>query len=79
MNAVAAREPEQYRILFDPVLAARYLMNLTDDEEKVQVDLQAVYKDSVVVRITFAEENKTENVRMRQPWGEKGIWVPTNQ
>ena len=59
--------------------AARSLLNILDNEEKVQ--LKVVSGDSqkdneVIVQITFAEDGTQRQVKMIRPWGEKGIWIP---
>lgn len=69
--------------LLSPVQAARYLLNLSDDDSRVQL---VVYNDgvntenaedsSVLVQITFLEDSTVRQVKMIQPWGKDGIWIP---
>ena len=76
MNALATKEPDRYSELFDPLEAARFLLNLNKNAEKVQLSMKSVNEDCAVVEVMFTFEGKTRDVMMRQPWGEKGIWVP---
>lgn len=61
--------------LLQPVTAAKYLLNLLDDPQKVQLESDPDGED-VVVHITFAEGDGDRQVTMVQPWGKQGIWVP---
>lgn len=64
--------------LLDPIQAARSLLNIMDNEEKVQLKVISgnPEKDNeVIVQIMFAEDGTQRQVKMIRPWGEKGIWV----
>lgn len=61
--------------LLDPVCSAQYLLNLLDNENKVQLE-KVSEGDEVFVKITFPEDGTVRQVKMIQPWGENGIWVP---
>ena len=65
-----------YSQLFDPALAARYLLNLSDDEARVDVSKTGDNDDGAVVTIRFVKENKFMDIAMIRPWGEDGIYVP---
>lgn len=66
-----------YPELFAPQTAARILLNLAEDEEKVAVSAGDIQADgSVEVSITFQEEGKKAAVKMIQPYGTDGIWIP---
>lgn len=67
-----------YRELFDPVSSLRVLLNLTDDDNKVRIEI--IQDDSPVgvcnVKIDFTEDSIEKMISMIQPWGEEGIWIP---
>ena len=66
-----------YQNLKDPVLAAKYLLNLLDNENKVQVEaLQDGSKEGINMKITFIEDGAERFVKMIQPDSEDGIWIP---
>lgn len=66
-----------YQNLKDPVLAAKYLLNLLDNENKVQVEaLQDGSKEGINIKITFIEDGAERFVKMIQPDSEDGIWIP---
>jgi hypothetical protein len=66
-----------YKDLFDPEGAARVLLNLLNNENKVKIETTDDETDSgVVVKLTFAEDGKERMINMIQPWGENGIWIP---
>jgi hypothetical protein len=66
-----------YQNLKDPVLAAKYLLNLLDNENKVQVEaLQDGSKEGINIKITFTEDGAERFVKMIQPDSEDGIWIP---
>ena len=78
-NAIrsSGRARDIYQELFAPESAARRLLNLLNNQNKVQIE--RVDDDSITgvcVRITFAEDGVVRMVRMIQPWGEDGIWIP---
>ena len=66
-----------YQNLKDPILAAKYLLNLLDNENKVQVEaLQDGSKEGINIKITFTEDGAERFVKMIQPGREDGIWIP---
>lgn len=74
MNQIE-KDPLHKDPLQSPIPAARRLLNLLNNENKVQ--LECVYEgEDVCVRITFLLDGSTWEVKMVQPWGENGIWVP---
>ncbi|MBR1771050.1 MAG: hypothetical protein IJ747_03370 [Lachnospiraceae bacterium] len=76
-HAVSNSSNLHYRDLLEPTGAARQLLNLLDNPNKVKVEMsEEDASDGVNVQITFAEDDVTRTVSMIQPWGESGIWVP---
>lgn len=66
-----------YTELFAPQTAARILLNLAENEEKVAVSAGDIQADgSVEVSVAFQEEGKQAAVKMIQPYGTDGIWIP---
>ncbi|MCI7106651.1 MAG: hypothetical protein MR945_02060 [Agathobacter sp.] len=61
--------------LMDPIQSAQYLLNLLNNENKVQLE-KVSEGNEVLVKITFLEDGKVREIKMIQPWGKKGIWVP---
>ncbi len=65
-----------YAELFAPETAARYLLNLLDNPNKVLLTAEAAQTDgSVPVEIQFLEDGVRVRVNMRQPYGSDGIWI----
>ncbi len=70
-----------YRALLQPDSAARKLLNLSEAENRVKIEILEEKEQLAIVRISFqtgsgeAEGEKVE-VEMIQPWGAEGIWVP---
>lgn len=70
---------QSYQSLFAPQTAARELLNLSEDEIKVAARAGDVQEDgSVTVFIDFLREAVRMEVKMIQPYGEEGIWIPQN-
>ncbi len=70
---------QSYQSLFAPQTAARTLLNLSEDETKVAVHAGDEREDgSVTVSIDFPEEAVSMEVKMIQPYGKSGIWIPQN-
>jgi beta-lactamase regulating signal transducer with metallopeptidase domain len=68
-----------YKDLFEPEGAARVLLNLINNENKVKIETTDAEADSgVVVKLTFTEDGKERMINMIQTWGENGIWIPQN-
>lgn len=61
--------------LMDPIQSAKYFLNLLDNENKVKLE-KVSEGDEVLLNIHFMEDGKTRQVKMVQPWGKDGIWVP---
>lgn len=79
LNEHATAFPDSDDPLLDPVQAARYLLNLSEDEDMVQLALLdgEIAKDGeVLVQITFPKDGETRKVKMIQPYGKDGIWIP---
>lgn len=79
LNEHASAIPDSGDPLLDPVQAARFLLNLSEDENMVQLALadEENKKDGeVLVQITFPRDGVTRKVKMIQPYGKDGIWIP---
>lgn len=75
-NAKANPGLAGYSELFEPETAARYLLNLLDNPNKVLLTAEAAGADgSVRVEIQFLEDGGSVWVTMQQPYGEDGIWL----
>ena len=61
--------------LMDPIQSATYFLNLLDNENKVKLE-KVSEGDEVLLNIHFMEDGKTRQVKMVQPWGKDGIWIP---
>lgn len=61
--------------LMDPIQSATYFLNLLDNENKVKLE-KVSEGDEVLLNIHFMEDGKTRQIKMVQPWGKDGIWVP---
>ncbi len=78
-NAKDNRNSDFYADLFEPESAARFLLNLLDNPNKVALYPTSPREDgSRLVLIWFAEDGRSAAVKMIQPWGEDGIWIPQN-
>lgn len=70
-----------YRALLQPDGAARKLLNLSEADSRVKIEILEEKEQLARVRISFrtgsgeADGEKVE-VEMIQPWGAEGIWVP---
>lgn len=67
-----------YRDLFEPESAALNLLNLSDDPAAVKIERIFDEGSHVVLLITFLNDNESVSIGMMQPYGEYGIWIPTN-
>lgn len=68
-----------YQDLFAPQTAARFLLNLSEDEGKIVARAGDTQADgSVRVSIDYVEGGERTVVKMIQPYGEEGIWIPQN-
>lgn len=69
-----------YQDLFEPKSAAAFLLNLSDDPNKVRYTLHEPEGSGLVgLDITFLEDRETFTISMFQPYGENGIWVPVDE
>jgi hypothetical protein len=59
---------------FQPDTAAAYLLNLQLDSA---VTIKTTEKNGeIFVAITFLEDGGSASLKMIQPYGKKGIWIP---
>jgi beta-lactamase regulating signal transducer with metallopeptidase domain len=65
-----------YKKLFDPITAARYLLNLSDDEAKVTLLPVESPEVGSFIAINFNDVDYDISVGVVQPWGKDGIYVP---
>mgnify|MGYP003291737614 FL=1 len=79
-NAKDNRYKEGYKELFSPETAAVSLLNL--DSENVFVDAsEGNTKREVILTLHFKDEEKEsvlQGIKMIQPYGKDGIWIPQN-
>ncbi len=77
LNQNALENPDfpEYRMLFEPELAACYLLNVGYDLSD-EISLSAEDTGGMAnVQITFLQDGQTVEVTMVQPYGEDGIWI----
>ena len=60
--------------LTDPVEAARYLLNLLPNDDKVKITADKK-GDLVDLTVHFTEDDVTHTITMERPWSTDGIWV----
>lgn len=60
--------------LTDPVEAARYLLNLLPNDDKVEITADKK-GDLVDLTVHFTEDDVTHTITMERPWSTDGIWV----
>ncbi len=70
-----------YRALLQPDGAARKLLNLSEADSRVKIEILEEKEQLARVRISFRTgsgeaDGETVEVEMIQPWGAEGIWVP---
>ena len=77
-NALENKEYyEDYQDLFAPETAARALLNLSSEEGAVTMTAGSRQDDgSVEVTVSFPADGRSAVVKMVQPYGEDGIWIP---
>ena len=77
-NAKANRESYEtfYGPLFAPDTAARFLLNLLNNDEKVKITVEEEGEGKAQVSIEFILDHTQVHVTMVQPYGEDGIWIP---
>lgn len=76
-NAMQNPESELYSRIFDPEEAARSLLNLSDDVEIRRTGMITGAPARTTLQIVFSDQGSV-SIRMEQPWGETGIWVPAS-
>lgn len=64
--------------LYSPETAVKMLLNLLNDDDKVKLELvqDGSSAGTCTVKISFIEDGVDKYVRMIQPWGNDGIWIP---
>lgn len=79
-NAKKNRDSEWYNQLFEPDTAAVYLLNLLNNQNKVETSVDFNEDNtSCVVTITFLlDKNRSVDVEMIRPYGSDGIWIPAS-
>lgn len=76
LNDNAKANREIYEPLFAPDGAARVLLNLLNNEGKVQITVEEKEKGEARISIEFILDHTRVNVTMIQPFGEDGVWIP---
>ena len=61
--------------LTNPVEAAQYLLNLLQNDGKVEITENKEYNTLVELKVHFTEDDVTRYITMVRPWGEDGIYV----
>lgn len=79
-NNALLSSSNMYADLFSPDTAAVFLLNLSDNKEEVETAYGYLDDgtDDMFVTITFVSSGEQVTVKMTQPFGENGIWVPQN-
>lgn len=77
-NALREKDSGAYDMLFAPETAAAYLLNFLENPNKVSASVEDVMQEdgSVLVSFAFAEDGSSLKVKMIQPYGKDGIWIP---
>lgn len=77
-NAKENPEIEDYQKLFSAETSARYLLNLSEDEDLVKISVAdgEISEMECTLRVIFAEDQSSIDVKMIQPYGSDGIWIP---
>ena len=75
-NNAKSSTGDGYKKLFDPLTAARYLLNLSEDEDKVTLLTIESPELGSFVAVHFSDADYDVSIDMVQPWGEDGIYVP---
>ncbi len=66
-----------YQTLHAPVSAAKYLLNLLDNENKVKIEvIENQSSEAVSLKITFTEDGAKRYIKMVEQNSFGGIWVP---
>lgn len=75
-NAKQNKDSEFYACLFEPDAAARYLLNILKNDDKVKITSQIQEDGRAQVTLAFMEKDSYAYVTMIQPYGKDGIWIP---
>lgn len=77
-NAKENPEVEDYQKLFNPETAARYLLNLSANESMVETSIVSrnLSENESTVSVVFGDDKDYIEVKMIQPYGANGIWIP---
>lgn len=77
-NAKENTEIEDYQKLFSVETAVRHLLNLSEDEDSIKISIISgeSSEKECTVRIIFAEDECSIDVKMMKPYGTDGIWIP---
>lgn len=77
-NAKENTEIEDYQKLFSVETAVRHLLNLSEDEDSIKISIisEEISEKECTVRIIFAEDECSIDVKMMKPYGADGIWIP---
>lgn len=67
-----------YSDLFQPDTAAINLLNLNSEEVQVNWGYLDDGSDDVFAQLVFDKTNDTITIKMIQPYGSEGIWIPKN-
>lgn len=65
-----------YKTMSKPDTAAAWLLNLS---KEVNMDIISEQDGEAIVKVTFLKDRSTVNVKMVQPAGENGIWIPQTE
>lgn len=78
LNAKKSPEAEYYQKLFNSETAARYLLNLSENEDVIEVSVisRKILENETTVSIVFGDDKDSIEVKMVQPYGSDGIWIP---
>ena len=76
-HAISANgmSPDGEYNLTDPMEATQYLLNLLQNDDKVEITADKKDKTQVELKVHFTEDDITHHITMIRPWGEDGIWV----
>lgn len=80
LNDNARANRDFYEPLFAPDTAARFLLNILKNEEKVEITVEdgedGEDESGVSVSISFILDHEKVSLTMVRPYGEEGIWIP---
>lgn len=80
LNDNAMENRDFYEPLFAPDTAARFLLNMLNNEGKVEISVEkgegGQDAGEVRVSVSFILDHEEASVTMVRPYGEDGIWIP---